>query len=132
MDSHEKRRVVEQFYAAMNTNDFRAAGDWLHAEYVLEWPQSGERVRGRDNFIAINQNYPAAGPWRFTIQHLMADESGVPALTLVGPGYSADTKAFPAAVGAVYGPHRAHVHEFAPQVVILHPKILHRDFLLLK
>jgi ketosteroid isomerase-like protein len=86
MDSHEKRRVVEQFYDAMNTNDFRAAGDWLHAEYVLEWPQSGERVRGRDNFIAINQNYPAAGPWRFTIQHLMADESGVASDVVVSDG----------------------------------------------
>ena len=73
MDSHEKRRVVEQFYAAMNTNDFRAAGDWLHAEYVLEWPQSGERIRGRDNFVAINTQYPAHGRWEFTVNQLLAE-----------------------------------------------------------
>ena len=86
MNSEEKRRVIEQFYAAMNTNDFRAAGEWLHADYILEWPQSGERVRGKENFIAINQNYPAAGPWRFTIQQLVADEMGVASDVVVTDG----------------------------------------------
>lgn len=27
---------------------------------VQEWPQSGERIRGRDNIKAINDNYPAS------------------------------------------------------------------------
>ena len=27
-------------------------------DYVQEWPQSGERIRGRDNVKAINDNYP--------------------------------------------------------------------------
>ena len=31
------------------------AGD----DFVQEWPQSGERIRGRDNAKAINDNYPA-------------------------------------------------------------------------
>ena len=57
----------------MQSNDFRAAGGFLHAEYVLEWPQSGERVRGRQNFVAINQNYPAHGRWEFTIHRILAD-----------------------------------------------------------
>ena len=28
-------------------------------DFVEEWPQSGERIRGRDNAKAINDNYPA-------------------------------------------------------------------------
>jgi hypothetical protein len=28
-------------------------------DYVEEWPQSGERIRGRDNAKTINDNYPA-------------------------------------------------------------------------
>jgi len=28
-------------------------------DVVEEWPQSGERIRGRDNAKAINDNYPA-------------------------------------------------------------------------
>lgn len=61
MSSEKNRYILEQFWAAMNTNDFGAVGIWLHDDYVLEWPQSGERIRGRDNFVAINKNYPAAG-----------------------------------------------------------------------
>ena len=30
----------------------------LHPDYVLEMPQSGERIRGRDNLRAYQQAYP--------------------------------------------------------------------------
>jgi ketosteroid isomerase-like protein len=69
----ESRQVVEQFWAAMQTNDFRRAGELLHDDYSLEWPQSGERIRGRDNFVAINENYPAHGRWEFTIHRIVAE-----------------------------------------------------------
>jgi len=71
------RQVVERFWAAMGENDFQAAGELLHDDFVLEWPQSGERIRGRGNFVAINEQYPAAGRWRFTLHRLVADSSGV-------------------------------------------------------
>jgi hypothetical protein len=29
---------------------------------VQEWPQSGERIVGRDNAVAINQNFPGGLP----------------------------------------------------------------------
>ena len=61
----------------MQTNDFRLAGDFLHDNYVLEWPQSGERVRGRVHFIAINENYPAHGRWSFTIHRIIAEHDQV-------------------------------------------------------
>ncbi len=61
----------------MVTNDFEAAGALLHDEFVLERPQSGERISGRSNFVAINEHYPAAGRWRFTVLRLIADEAGV-------------------------------------------------------
>lgn len=57
----------------MQDNNFRRAGELLHDEYVLEWPQSGERIRGRANFVAVNENYPAAGRWHFTIHRLIAE-----------------------------------------------------------
>lgn len=68
----DERRVVERFWAAMQTNDWRAAGEWLHDDFVLEWPQSGEVIRGRENFAAVNANYPTAGRWRFTIHRIVA------------------------------------------------------------
>jgi hypothetical protein len=34
----------------------------LREDFVQEWPQSGERIVGRDNAIAINQNFPGGVP----------------------------------------------------------------------
>ncbi len=65
--------LVQRFWDTMQTNDFRAVGDLLHDDFVLEWPQSGETVRGRDNFAAINEHYPAAGRWRFEIHRILCD-----------------------------------------------------------
>jgi ketosteroid isomerase-like protein len=61
----------------MQTNDFKRAGDLLHDDYVLEWPQSGERIRGRANFIAINENYPAHGRWDFQVHRILAEGDNV-------------------------------------------------------
>ncbi|MGI8825920.1 MAG: nuclear transport factor 2 family protein [Chloroflexota bacterium] len=77
MDRHESTRVVERFWAAMAASDFRGAGDLLHDDYVLDWPQSGERIRGRSNFVAINEAYPAAGRWRIELHRLVADGDAV-------------------------------------------------------
>jgi len=70
---NESKRVVERFWAAMHANDFRAAGELLHDEYVLEWPQSGERIRGRANFVAVNEHYPSAGRWSVAVHRLIAE-----------------------------------------------------------
>jgi ketosteroid isomerase-like protein len=72
-----QKQVVEEFWAAMQTNDFQAAGEFLHEDYVLEWPQSGERIRGRANFVAINKNYPAHGRWEFTVHRILAEGNEV-------------------------------------------------------
>ena len=45
--AEETTRLVDQFWQAMNTNDWHAAGLLLHEEYALDYPQSGERIRGR-------------------------------------------------------------------------------------
>lgn len=75
--AQDNKQVVEGFWTAMQTNDFKAAGEFLHNEYVLEWPQSGERIRGHTHFVAINENYPAHGRWEFTLHRIIAEENEV-------------------------------------------------------
>lgn len=75
--NEESKQVIEKFWAAMQSNDFQAAGEFLHDDYVLEWPQSGERIRGRANFTAVNENYPAHGRWEFTIHRILAEGNEV-------------------------------------------------------
>jgi hypothetical protein len=69
------RQLIERFWRLMNTNDWHAVGAVLHDDYLLTWPQSGERIRGREHFIAVNAHYPAAGAWRFTVRHLVAEDA---------------------------------------------------------
>ena len=67
--------LVREFYVRMNTNDFHSAALLLADEYVLEWPQSKERIRGRDNFVAVNEEYPAYGRWLFTVNRIVGNET---------------------------------------------------------
>ena len=69
----DSKQIVESFWSTMAANDFYAASKLLHDEYILEWPQSGERIRGRDNFAAINTAYPAEGKWIFKINHVLGE-----------------------------------------------------------
>jgi ketosteroid isomerase-like protein len=68
----DNKQTVETYWETMATNDFYAAAALLHDDYVLEWPQSGERIRGRDNFAMINSAYLAAGKWTFKINRIVA------------------------------------------------------------
>jgi len=69
--------IIQEFYRRMNTNDYYLAAEMLSEDFVLEWPQSGERIRGRDNFAVLNSEYPAHGPWRFTINRIVASDTEV-------------------------------------------------------
>ena len=67
------KQILENFWEMMNTNDFYAVAELLHDEYVLEWPQSGERIRGREHFAALNACYPTRGKWQFTVNQILAE-----------------------------------------------------------
>ena len=59
----------------MQGNDFQSVAVVLASEFVLEWPQSRERIRGAERFARMNQEYPAHGPWQFTVKRLFASGS---------------------------------------------------------
>lgn len=52
------RQVVERFIAAMNASDLDTAAECLADDVVEDYPQSGERIRGRANRRAVIENYP--------------------------------------------------------------------------
>jgi len=67
--------IAQEFWRLMATNDFHAVGAVLAPDFVLEWPQSKERIRGAVRFAQMNQEYPAHGPWKFTVNRLVGSES---------------------------------------------------------
>lgn len=78
--------TVHEFWRLMGTNDFAAVGAVLAPDFVLEWPQSRERIRGAANFAQMNAEYPAAGPWRFEVHRVVANGDQVVTDTSVTDG----------------------------------------------
>src|SRR5215831_20036148 len=67
--------LVQEFWELMATNDFRSVGSLLADDFVLDWPQSGERIRGRNNYAAMNEEYATTtGHWTFTVNRLVGDD----------------------------------------------------------
>jgi hypothetical protein len=62
MDERDARRVAEKLWEALQAGDWETARGCLHDDFVQEWPQSGERIVGRDNAMAIEQNFPGGCP----------------------------------------------------------------------
>ena len=52
------RTLVEQFARALEAKDFEAQAMLLADDFIEEMPQSGERTRGKANWLAISRNYP--------------------------------------------------------------------------
>ena len=49
MADHDVRAALELHWAASDSGDFETEHDIYHDDAVLEYPQSGERIRGRRN-----------------------------------------------------------------------------------
>ena len=52
------RDLLGQLYDLFNRRDYDQAMQLLHSDFIEDWPQSGERIRGRANLRAILENYP--------------------------------------------------------------------------
>lgn len=63
--------LVHEFWRRMASNDFASVGELLADDFVLDWPQSGERFRGAERFVRMNQEYPAHGAWRFRVHRVV-------------------------------------------------------------
>lgn len=66
--------LAEEFWRLMMTNDFRSVGSALSDDFVLDYPQSNERIRGRDNFARMNEEYPAHSRWQFIVNRIVGDD----------------------------------------------------------
>ncbi|ORV53797.1 hypothetical protein AWC02_01540 [Mycolicibacter engbaekii] len=63
------RAALEAHWASSDANDFEAEHRIYRADAVLEYPQSGERIRGRDHIRASREAQPNAK--RFTVRRIL-------------------------------------------------------------
>jgi ketosteroid isomerase-like protein len=69
MDDRAIREALERHWAASDAGDFASEHDIYREDAVLEYPQSGERIRGRHNiqesrFLQPNEK-------RFTVRRII-------------------------------------------------------------
>lgn len=69
--------VVREFWRLMATNDFRSVKAVLAVGFIMDWPQSGERIIGAERFAQMNAEYPTQGRWQFRINRLVAEGDSV-------------------------------------------------------
>jgi hypothetical protein len=58
MPATDPRAIIERWLDALNSTDFGAAEALLSDDYISEYPQSGEIIRGPRNMRAMLENYP--------------------------------------------------------------------------
>jgi ketosteroid isomerase-like protein len=69
MNDQEIHAALERHWAASDTNDFEVEHDIYREDAVLEYPQSGERIRGRRNIRASRTAQP--NQKRFTVRRIV-------------------------------------------------------------
>lgn len=72
MNDSSPAAIVHEFWRLMATNDFASVAAVLAPAFVVEWPQSNERIRGAERFARVNREYPAGGSWRFSVNRVVA------------------------------------------------------------
>jgi hypothetical protein len=69
MRDQEIRAALDRHWTASDANDFETEHDIYLKDAVLEYPQSGERIRGRRNIQITRTNQPSKK--RFTVRRVM-------------------------------------------------------------
>jgi len=69
MDENEIRKALDRHWATSDANDFDVEHDIYREDALLEYPQSGERVRGRRNIQASRVAQPNAK--RFEVRRIV-------------------------------------------------------------
>ena len=49
---------VRLLWERMEARDWDAVADQLHPDVVVDWPNTAERMRGRDKYLAVQREYP--------------------------------------------------------------------------
>jgi hypothetical protein len=69
MDDQTVRLALERHWDASDANDFNVEHDIYREDAVLDYPQSGERIRGRHNIQESRTVQP--NKKRFTVQRMI-------------------------------------------------------------
>ena len=58
MDDESTRAGIRRFVQAINTGEMEPLDGLYHDDVIIEWPQSGEVIRGKQNIRELRVAYP--------------------------------------------------------------------------
>jgi ketosteroid isomerase-like protein len=71
MPSVDHAQVIREHWEAANRNDFDTLDQLYHDDFVMDLPQSGERMRGKAKIRELRSNYPTRV--RFATRRVVGD-----------------------------------------------------------
>jgi hypothetical protein len=84
VDNPDIRSALDRHWAASDANDFEAEHQIYREDAALEYPQSGERIRGRRNIQASRTVQP--NQKRFTVRRIIAGDLWITEFVLTYDG----------------------------------------------
>jgi hypothetical protein len=57
-----REELIQRYEAASAADDFETMRRMRHVEWTMEWPQSGERIVGHDNYVGMRTHRPEGSP----------------------------------------------------------------------
>ena len=66
----EPARVIEELWSRTQARDWAGVGELVAEDAVVEWPPSAERIIGRENYVAVNRQYPEG--WEIRVLRIVA------------------------------------------------------------
>ena len=84
LNERKDRDVAIELWRCFDQRRFRDALPLLSEDFEAHWPNTRERIRGPENFIALNENYP--GAWRCTVRRIHECADAVVTVTEISDG----------------------------------------------
>ena len=66
----EPADVVRALWDGIQARDWSGVADLIAERAVVDWPVSAERIAGRDNYVAVNREYPEG--WSINVLRIVA------------------------------------------------------------
>jgi ketosteroid isomerase-like protein len=67
----EPSEIIRELWHRTQARDWTGVGELLAEDVTVEWPVSGERIVGRQNYVSINAEYPEG--WSIRVLRIVAD-----------------------------------------------------------
>ena len=71
MSDTQPADIIRQLWARIQDRNWAGVGALISDDAIIDWPVSGERISGRSNFVAVNQEYPEG--WSIRVLRIVTD-----------------------------------------------------------